>query len=363
MTKNKLNELTQAVFERFPLYQAKVTQLKDTQPQSISNSFRYAFGCYVNFTFFYLRQDSNDSNFLLMVDVISGVELSLRFFIRATNNQFLLYPIFNKNEPSNLSKSIFSQFLEIDFTKHSFSDEFAFSCFESILNAFNNQDDSIYIVDSASFLNDLPLFSYPPIYSFAKNGQPFLNNMEYEISSESTSFSNDGVNSLAKIFLPHLTSLSEDEIGAISNCPTTFVTRRLNTEIYNGFYFINSHNDVLWLELDDSLIGEKAILEDSGFINKGRLLANKNYKSESDGLAFLEDDICFIDKDIFQHYCNIATEYLQNCELDELHSFTCDLNFTELRKNLIDKIELSNKIYNCVLSDLDVLINDLENDR
>jgi len=76
-------------------------------------------------------------------------------------------------------------------------------------------------------------------------------------------------------------------------------------------------------------------------------------------------------------YVNIGTEIIrvedtssmkvdfaisQN-ELDKLHSFTCDLNFVELRKNLIDKIKLSNKIYDSVLSDLDALIKELENDR
>lgn len=86
--KNKLNELTQAVFERFPLYQVKATQLKDIGHQPASRDFRYAFGRSVNFTFFDLRQDNNDCNFLLMVDVILGVKLSLRFFIRASDNQF-----------------------------------------------------------------------------------------------------------------------------------------------------------------------------------------------------------------------------------------------------------------------------------
>ena len=77
----------------------------------------------------------------------------------------------------------------------------------------------------------------------------------------------------------------------------------------------------------------------------------------------MEDDSCFIDQDIFRHYCDIATEHLQDIELNKLYSFTCDLNFQELRKNLIDKIELGSKVYDSVLSDLDALIDDLENDR
>lgn len=53
--KNKLNELTQAVFECFPLYQAKTTQLKYIRSQSASR-FRYAFGRSVNFTLSNIRQ-------------------------------------------------------------------------------------------------------------------------------------------------------------------------------------------------------------------------------------------------------------------------------------------------------------------
>jgi hypothetical protein len=360
--RNKLNELTQVVFERFPLYQAKTTQLKDIRSQSASRDFRYTFGRSVNFTFFDLRQDNNDYNFLLMVDVILGIKLSLRFFIRESNNQFLLYPIFSKDKSSHLNENIFSQFLNVDLTKSNSLDYFAIFCLGNIRNAFDEQVGDIRIVDSADFLKDLPLYSYPPVYSFA-NGRPFVDNAEYKICNESTSFFKDEVDGLAKIFLPHLTSLSDDEIYNIISCPEIFITKRLNTEIHNGFYFINEHNEVLWLELDDSLISEKAILDNGGFINKGFLVANKDYKSESDGFPFLEDDICFTDKDIFRHYCDIATEYIQNVELEKLHSVTCDLNFVELRKNLIDKIELSNKIYGSILSDLDALIDDLENDR
>jgi hypothetical protein len=360
--KNKLNELTQAVFERFPLYQAKATQLKDIRSQSASRDFRYAFGRSVNFTFFDLRQDNNDYNFLLMIDVILGIKLSIRFFIRASDNQFLLYPIFSKDKPSHINESIFSQFLNVDLTKTASLDDFVLFCLGDIRNTFDERVGDIRIVDSADFLKDLPLYSYPPVYSFA-NGRPFVDNAEYKICNESTSFFKDEVDGLVKIFLPHLTSLSDDEIYNIRSCPEIFITKRLNTEIYNGFYFINERNEVLWLELDDSLISEKAILDNGGFINKGFLLANKDYKSESDDLPFLKDDICFIDNDIFRHYCDIATEYIQNVELDKLHSFTCDLNFVELRKNLIDKIKLSNKIYDSVLSDLDALIKELENDR
>lgn len=358
---NKINELTQAVFERFPLYQERVVQLKDNTTQSEDHSFRYAFGRYVNFTFFDLRKNSNDDNFLLMADVISGVELSLRFFIRAMNNQFLLYPIF-KNEPSKLNESIFSYFLSVDLSRLSFLDEFTLFCFESIRNAFNDNDGTIRIVDSDNFLNDLPLFSYPPVYSFVK-GRPFVDNTEYEICNEPTSLLKDVVDSLAKIFLPHLTSLDDDKIGNIISCPKTFVTKRLNTESYNGFYFISPNNEVLFLELDNSFISEQSVLEYGGFVNKGRLLTSKSYQSESDALSFLEDDSCFIDQDVFRHYCDIAAEYLQDIELNKLYSFTCDLNFQELRKNLIDKIEFSSKVYDSVLSDLDALIDDLENDR
>ena len=87
---NKINELTQAVFERFPLYQARVVQLNDTTTQSEDHRFRYAFGRYVNFTFFDLRKNSNDDNFLLMGEVISGVELSLKIGRASCRERVLL---------------------------------------------------------------------------------------------------------------------------------------------------------------------------------------------------------------------------------------------------------------------------------
>lgn len=245
--RNKLNELTQAVFERFPLYQAKTTQLKDIGHQPASRDFRYAFGRSVNFTFFDLRQDDNDCNFLLMVDVILEIKLSLRFFIKASNNQFLLYPIFSKDKPSYLNESIFSQFLNVDLTNSDSLDDFVLFCLGDIKNTFDERVGDIRIVDSADFLKDLPLYSYPPVYSFA-NGRPFVDNTEYKICNESTSFLKDEVDGLIQIFLPHLTSLSDDEIYNIRSCPDIFITKRLNTEIYNGFYFINEHNEVLWLE-------------------------------------------------------------------------------------------------------------------
>lgn len=166
--KNKLNELTQAVFERFPLYQAKATQLKDIRSQSASRDFRYAFGRSVNFTFFDLRQDNNDYNFLLMIDVILGIKLSLRFFIRALDNQFLLYPIFSKDKPSHLNESIFSQFLNVDLTKSDSLNDFAIFCLGDIRNAFDEQVGDIRIVDSTDFLKDLPLYSYPPCLFFCE---------------------------------------------------------------------------------------------------------------------------------------------------------------------------------------------------
>lgn len=362
---NKLNQSTQIVFERFPLYKADVTQLKDIPLYSIDD-FRYTFGRHLNFTFFDLRKDNSDTDFLLMVDEISGINISLRFFIRKHNEQFLLYPILEEDSFS-VNKSGFSQFLYVDLAKFLPQDEFVRSCFEDINLALNVQDEAILIVDSGDFLSALPHHSYPPIYVFAKDNQPFTNGGEYNLCSENTAVSKEQINLLSKVFLSNLTSLDNKTIKWISSCPTTFITGRLHTEIDNGLYFVNSQDELLLLELNSERINEKAILEDSGFLNKGKLLRDKNYNSKNDNFAdhlpFPQKETYILDKDIFEHYCNIAMEYKKNKELDELYSFTCDLNFVDLRKKLIDKLELSNKMYNSVLSEINALIDDLENDR
>lgn len=358
---NKLNKSTQIVFERFPLYRADVTQLKDVPLYSIDD-FRYIFGRHLNFTFFDLRKGKTDSDFLLMVDEVSGSNISLRFFIRKQNEQFLLFPIVNRDGVL-INKSIFSQFLYSDLADLVPQNWFVSACFEDINNALNAQDDAVLIVNSDGFLNALPHYSYPPIYIFAKDNKPFTNNGKYDLRNElATSFKKE-IDLLSKAFLSDLTSLDNDTIERISNCPTTFITERLHTEIYNGFYFVNSQNELLLLELNSDLISETAILENGGFLNKGKLLADKNYNNESNNLPFPQEETYILDNEIFEYYCNIAIEYKKDKELNELYGFMCDLNFVDLRKKLIDKIELSNKIYAGVLSDINALIDDLDNNR
>ena len=362
---NKLNQSTQIVFERFPLYKADVTQLKDI-PLSSIDDFRYTFGRYLNFTFFDLRKSDSDTDFLLIVDEISGINISLRFFIRKHNEQFLLYPILEKDSFS-ANKSSFSQFLYADLAKFLPQDEFVHSCFVDINLVLNAQDDALLIVDSDVFLNTLPHYTYPPIYIFAKDDQPFMNNGEYNLRSENTAVSKEQINLLSKVFLSNLTSLDDKTINWISSCPITFITDRLHTEIYNGLYFVDSQDELFLLEVNSNLINEQAILENSGFLNKGKLLRDKNYNSKNDNfpdnLPFPQEETYILDYDVFTHYCNIAMEYKKDKELGELYNFTCDLNFVDLRKKLIDKLELSNKMYNSVLSDINALIDDLENYR
>ena len=299
-----------------------------------------------------------------MVDEISGSNISLRFFIRKHNEQFFLYPILNKDYFS-INKSIFYQFLYADLVKFLPQDEFVISCFGNINNALKAQDDTILIVNSDDFLNTLPHHSYPPIYIFAKDNQPFTDGREYNIRNAKAEFTKEQIDFLSKTFLSNLTTLDNEAIDFISSCPITFITARLHTEIYNGLYFVDSQDELFLLEVNSNLINEQAILENSGFINKGKLLRDKSYNSKNDNfpdnLPFPQEETYILDYEVFTHYCNIAIEYKKDKELGELYNFTCDLNFVDLRKKLIDKLELSNKMYNSVLSDINALIDDLEN--